>query len=154
MTLYETPGVIKRFSRTPWKFQKTFRTPLQNLRFFVTSAIAAIKSIRRGCVSIDEVVFDPTHWIALQHKYLLPVRYRREWSLEAVGSEEAAELLEAALSDWMDFIFVPEPKHYVIYVDHDKYTTFFANTKSNLNRVANPLLEKGFASVPGYERIL
>jgi hypothetical protein len=49
---------------------------------------------------------------------------------------------------------MPAPKPFVIYADHDEYTTFFANTKSNLNRVAQPLTAGGFVSVPDYERQL
>jgi len=72
----------------------------------------------------------------------------------AVGQREIEELLNAALSDWVDFIFVPAPKPFVIYADHDEYTTFYANTGSNLNRVAEPLLTQGFEEVSEYQRRL
>jgi hypothetical protein len=64
------------------------------------------------------------------------------------------ELLEAALSDWIDFIFVPTPKPFVIYADHDEFTTFYANTKSNLNPVVEALSARGFKRVQDYERDL
>lgn len=62
-------------------------------------------------------------------------------------------MLEAALGDWVDFVFVPVPKPFVIYADHDEYTTFYANTKSNLNRVAQALIAAGFEKVLDYERV-
>jgi hypothetical protein len=31
----------------------------------------------------------------------------------------------------------------VIYADHDEYTTFYANTRSNLNRVVEALVAQG-----------
>lgn len=64
------------------------------------------------------------------------------------------ELLEAALGDWVNFTFVPKPKPFVIYADHDEYTTFYANTKSNLNGVVQALSGAGFEKVPDYQRIL
>jgi hypothetical protein len=63
-------------------------------------------------------------------------------------------LLLAVFSDWVDFIFVPEPKSFGIYADHDEFTTFFAHTRSNLNRVVKPLAEGGFKMIPDYERRL
>jgi hypothetical protein len=50
------------------------------------------------------------------------------------------------------FSFVPAPKPFVIYADHHDYTTFYANTRSNLNRVADALLAQGFEEVSGYQR--
>jgi hypothetical protein len=32
---------------------------------------------------------------------------------------------------------------FVIYADHDEYATFYANTRSNLNRVADALFANG-----------
>lgn len=62
------------------------------------------------------------------------------------------ELLKAALSDWVDFWYVPTPRVFMIYADHDEYSTFFADTKSSLNRVALPLLEARFKEVRDYQR--
>jgi hypothetical protein len=38
------------------------------------------------------------------------VEFGENWSLEASGRVEMEELLEAALGDWIDFIFVPTPE--------------------------------------------
>jgi len=75
-------------------------------------------------------------------------------SLTAAGRREIETLLHAIFSDWVDFIFVPEPRSFAIYADHDEYTTFFAHTRSNLNQVVTTLVDKGFKTVPGYDRRL
>jgi hypothetical protein len=85
-------------------------------------------------------------------KQSLPVQFVRGLSLAVIGKHEVTALLEAALSDWLDFLFVPTPEPFVIYADHDEYTTFYAGTRSNLDRVVEALSAKGFAKVPDYER--
>jgi hypothetical protein len=154
MTLSENPGALKRFGRTQWRFQQTFHTPLKNLRPFVSTIVSANKSIQAGCATIDEVVFEPKNLIALLRKHLLPIQYAREVTLTAAGPREVEELLEAILGDWVDFLFISTPKPFIIYADHDEYTTFYANTKSNLNLVVEPLSAKGFEIVRDYERPL
>jgi hypothetical protein len=72
----------------------------------------------------------------------------------AVGAQEMQELLHTAFTDWFDFLFVPTPKPFVIYADHDEYTTFYANTRSNLNRVVEALVAQGFEEVAEYRRPL
>ena len=72
----------------------------------------------------------------------------------ATGQREIEELLHAALSDWMDFLFVPSPEPFVIYADHDEYTTFYAHSRSNLNHIAEPLAAQGFKEISGYIRQL
>jgi hypothetical protein len=84
----------------------------------------------------------------------LPPEKGHESSMTADGELGAEALLLAALGDWVDFVLVPVPKPFVIYADHDEYTTFLASTKSNLNRVVQPLAAAGFQKVPDYERIL
>ncbi len=84
----------------------------------------------------------------------LPTEYGHDWSIIAATKQEAKTLLEATLSDWIDFIFIPTPKPFVMYANHDEYTTFYANTRSNLNRVADALSMKGFERVENYERKL
>ena len=154
MKLSQIQGSLKRFRRTPWRFQQTFHTPLKNLRPFVSTIASALEPLSGGCVTIDEVVFEPKHLIKLLAEHSLPAEYGHDWSLTAEGQHETEALLEAALGDWVDFVFVPSPRPFVIYADHDEYATFYANTKSNLNRVAQALSANGFEKVLGYERKL
>jgi hypothetical protein len=152
MTLTQTPGTIERFCRTPWSFQQTFVTPPKNLQSFVATIASALDPLERGCVTIGQVVFEPENLIGLLAKHSLPTEFNRHWSLTAEGQQETEALLEAALGDWVDFIFVPTPSPFVIYADHDTYITFYANTESNLNRVAQALLANGFEEVPDWKR--
>jgi len=154
MMLSETPGALKNFRRTPWKFQQTFQTPLKNLQRFVATIVSPSHNFTAGCLTIEQVVFEPKHLISLLTDYSISPRYGHDLSLTAVGQEEVEALLQAALSDWVDFIFIPQPKPFVIYADHDEYTTFYAHTCSNLNRVAEALSGQGFKTISGYERQL
>jgi len=154
MTLSETPGAVKRFRRSSWRFQETFQTPLKDLQRFVAAIISAHGAIQSGSVVFDSVVFDPKHVIATLTKHSLPITYGRDWELAAVGRGEVAELLESVLSDWIDFIFVPKPRPFVIYADHDEFITFYTNTKSNLNFMLDTLSSGGFKRVQNYQRHL
>jgi len=153
MILSATPGSLKRLRRIPWRFQQTFLTPLKNLNPFVATILSGRKPAEGGTVIIDSVVFDPKHLKALLASHSLPPSFSHEFSMEATGKDEVESLLRAALSDSVDFWFIPTPKPFVIYADHDEYATFFANTKSNLNGVVEPLVKQGFEKVQ-YKRYL
>jgi hypothetical protein len=153
MILSATSGSLKRLRKVPWRFQQTFATPLRSLQPFVATILAAREQILGGTVTIDAVVFEPRNLNTLLASRSLPPCLASESSIEAAGFPEVEALLEAALSDSVDFWFVPRPKPFVIYADHDEYTTFFANSKSNLNGVVEPLLKHGFETVD-YERVL
>jgi len=154
MKMSDTPGALKQFRRTSWKFQRTFQTPLKNLQTFVTTIISVIQPFEAGRLTIEQVVFEPKHLISLLTSYSIPPRYEHGLSVFAVSQQEVEALLQAVLSDWIDFIFVPEPKPFVIYADHDEFTTFYAHTRSNLNRVIKALSGQGFEPVSDYERRL
>lgn len=152
MTLAKTMGSLKRFRRTPWRFQATFSTPLGNLSDFTSTILSSLGDVHSAILSIDSVVFEPKHLVHLLNRNGLSGEVIHDSTLTAFGGPEVGELLEAALGDWVDFAFVPSPKPFVIYADHDEFTTFLANTKSNLNGVIQPLLARGFREVPGFVR--
>src|SRR5262249_26305718 len=81
-----------------------------------------------------------------------PQAFGHDWLVSATSRDEVHKLLRTTFSDWVDFVFIPSPKPFVIYADHDEYSTFYANTKSNLNRVTAILSEKGFSQVENWER--
>jgi len=153
MTFSDTPGALKRFRRTPWKFQQTYVTPLKYLHSFVAAIMSVNQKMKSGYFTIERAVFEPAHLIKLLADHSIPPRYERGVSFCAVGREEMQLLLHAILSDWIDFIFVPEPKTFTILADHDEYTTFFAHSRSNLNRVVHALSGQ-FKMVSDYERRL
>ena len=133
MKLSQLQGSLKRFRRTPWRFQQTFQTPLKNLKPFVATISSTLAPISSASVTIDQVVFEPKHLIGFLSEHRLPPQYGHEWCITAESHPVAEGLLEAVFADWVDFVFVPTPQPFVIYADHDGYTTFYANTKSNLN---------------------
>ena len=153
MYVSDTPSALKQIRKSPWKFQQTFKTPLYNLQPFV-AAILSAASPESACITIEQAVFEPKHWIALLTRYSLPPHYGKGVSVTAVGRREVEELLQTAFTDWFDFLFVPTPKPFVIYADHDEYTTFYANTRSNLNRVVEALSAQGFEEIAEYRRQL
>src|ERR1700761_8827318 len=136
-------GAIKKFRQSPGEFQMTFKTPLKDLDRFVTAILSANERITSASLFIDQIVFAPSNLNALFPGDDKPA-FGKDWSTTTVNRQETHALLRAALADWMDFAFVPAPKPFVIYADHDEYITFFAHTKSNLNRVASALSESKF----------
>jgi hypothetical protein len=152
MTISNTSGIIEKFKRTVWSFQTTFATPLKDLDNFVSTILSANNSFEESSVTIGQIVFEPKNLIALLSTHSLPTEFQPDWTFAAKGKKQVHELLRAALSDWVDFLFIPTPKPFVIYADHDEYTTFYANTKANLNRVADVLLTKGFKQISNYQR--
>jgi hypothetical protein len=153
MTLSETPGAVKQFRKKGWRFQQTFLTPVQNLRPFVTTIVSA-HELQGGCLTIDQAIFEPRRLITLLGKHSIPPQHRHGTSITANTQAELAALLEAAFADPLDFVFTPAPKPFVIFADHDEYTTFFANTRSNLNSVVTALSAQGFKEIRDYERRL
>jgi hypothetical protein len=152
MIVAESPGSIERFHKTKWRFQQTFRTPLQDLKAFVKTILSAHEGLQNGCVTIDQIVFQPTHLTTMLAKYSTPVQFERDWSIRVAGQHKIEQLLETALSDWADFTFVPTPETFVMYADHDEYVTFYADAKSNLDLVVEALSANGFTKVSEYER--
>jgi hypothetical protein len=130
-------------------FQQTFQTPLKDLERFTDVIISALPRTETAQVIIDQVVFEPRYELpGLFAKHSLP----QQWSgvdrtVEAQGAMEARELLRAALSEWIDFLFVPTPRPFVIYADHDEYITFLAHRKGKLSGVVTALSAAHFRPV-------
>ncbi len=152
MTVSDPLRPLKEHAKIPWRFQRTFRTPLHDLDRFVSTIISAEAYLDESYIVLDQIVLEPKHLVRLLASHLLPTALQRGWAVTAKGKEECHELLKAALSDWVDFWYVPTPRVFMIYADHDEYSTFFANTKSSLNRVALPLLEARFKEIRDYQR--
>jgi hypothetical protein len=117
------------------------------------ATIVSAGRLQGGRLTIDHVVLEPKHLLDLLKRYSITPRYERGLSLTAAGQDEAEELLHAAFSDPMDFLFVPKPKSFTIYADHDEFTTFYAHTRANLNRVARALSGQQVKTIQGYERL-
>jgi hypothetical protein len=123
--LSDNPNALKQLRKAQWNFQQTFKTPLKNLHPFAAAIISAA-SPDSACVTIEQAVFEPSHWIDLLARHSLSPRYEKGVTVTAVGRQEMEQLLETALTDWFDFFFVPTPKPFVIYADHDGTQRFLA----------------------------
>ncbi len=145
-------GAIKKFHRTPWGFQQTFRTPLRNLDSFTATILGSLDHVDSGIVTIDSVIMEARNLRALLSSHQLQHDLRHDSSVVAEVSIEVQPLLAAALGDWVDFLFIPTPKPFVLYADHDEYATFYANSKSNLGRVTASLTKGGFTAIENYTR--
>ena len=109
MILSEAPGAVKQFRKKAWRFQQTFATPLKNLRAFVVTIVSS-QELQGGCLTIDQVVFEPKRLISLLGNDSIPPRFQHGTSITAHSQAEVSELLAAALGDCLDFIFTPVPK--------------------------------------------
>ena len=122
---------------------------MKDLTRFVAVIMSAFPAIEGAQVVFDKVVFEPRdELVPLFAKYSLP----EKWSgddliVEAQGAMEVRELLQAVLSEWIDFLFVPTPKQFVIYADHDEYITFLAHRKGQLSGVVQALTAAQFRAV-------
>jgi hypothetical protein len=152
MTIAQTQGAMKRFRRTPWRFQQTIETPMQDLDEFVSVIASAHGHIEEAIVTVDQVVFDTDHLKALVTDGASTPGLARDFSISTDDAQEVEPLLRAAFADWIDFLFIPTPKPFVIYADHDEYATFYANTKSHLNQIIKPLSSHGCKLVRDWTR--
>ncbi len=134
------PGITKKFRTTAWKFQQTFRTPLNDLDRFTIEILSGMQDLRGARLAIYTWVFDPKELHGVLRAASLPT----DRVIHAAGREEATSLLRATLAGWVDFAFIPNPKTFCIYADHDEDITFFAATRGNLNRAVGPLRKQGF----------
>ena len=120
---------MKKLGRTPLRFQTTFHTPLKDLESFVGTILGSLGAVESGIVTIDAVISADKLKVFLRTDEL-----GHDTAVIAESADEAHRLLVAVLGDWVD------------------YATFYANTKSNLNKVASALETKGFKRVEGHVR--
>ncbi|HJT20961.1 MAG TPA: hypothetical protein VJ746_10855 [Nitrospira sp.] len=153
MLAKQSPEELKKFRKMSWCYQQTFATPLKKLSPFIETITCVSTALRGGTVIIDQAIFEPRHLLALLASHSLNQEYQSGVCITASGLQETQSLLQAALSDWIDFAFVSTPRSFAIYADHDEYITFLADTKSDLNGVVKALLQDGFRSIEGYEEI-
>jgi hypothetical protein len=149
--LSERTEEIKRFRAIPWLFQQTFMTPLRDLNRFVAIFLAPF-SLERGALSTDEVVFEPKNLLRLLASNSSSAENCYDLKIQATGQMEIADLLQAALGDWVDFVFVPSPEVIAIYADHDEYTTFYAQDDATWKILSSRLETASFKAVAGYKR--
>jgi len=153
LEIRERSGASK-LRRTIARFdQRTFQTPLNALPKFVDLLLAGNPEIAAASLLIEQVVFVPQRLEKLLTDHKLPLHYR-DCSIVAEDHQESKDLLAAALAGDLDFYFVPEPKRFILYADHDEFATLFAAKKGMLSSIAAALIASGFEEESDYRREL
>jgi hypothetical protein len=150
MNVTTAVGTLKKFRRTPWRFQQTVELPKVSDRDrFVSTIIAALDGLESAMITIDKDIFNTEKMTAL-----CPAgsTLTHDTMILTHSAEGLYNLLIAAFWDGPDFICIPTPKPFVFYADHDNWITFYANTKSNLNSVIEPLASNGYKLVQDWQR--
>jgi hypothetical protein len=142
---------MKRLLRAHPKFQQTFWTPGQHAGKLAKMIVSA-GGLEAAQLGIRRVVFEPRNIKTLLEQHSLRPANVNRLAIEADGPEEVEALLRASFSDSVDFLFIPQPKPFVVYADHDEYTTFFSHTRANLNLVVHAVSREGFKTIEGYTR--
>ena len=66
MTVSTNPGTLKKFRRTPWRFQQTVEIPeVRELDRFVSTIIASHGGCEVATVTIDKDIFNTERMSAL-----------------------------------------------------------------------------------------
>jgi len=152
LSIQRTPGALLRFRRPTGVYQQTFRTALDRLPVFVAALLAGSPPITAGTVTVKAVVFEPRHLAAFLAMHGLPQEVGPETTVTATNAEEVNGLLVATLADWLDFYFLPKPNRFLVYADHDEYTTVFSARRTAVSRIATAMGVAGIAEVPGFSR--
>jgi hypothetical protein len=153
MKIETIPGARKAARRAAGQYQRTFRTPLGRLQAFTTLILSSNVPIKSGYVLVDAVIAEPTHVGALLTSSNLAATCQGR-TITANSIQECGALLLAALSDSIDFYFVPNPKRFVLYADHDEYTTVYAHSKGPLSQMATAIADAGFQEITDFARSL
>jgi hypothetical protein len=158
LTFFHTPGTLKRFKSRPWAAQETFKTPMKALSLFVSTLVQRVEPVAGGLITFGEVVSEPRALTPLlgRHGITLPpcanTRYLFDWSISAPGRVDLKEALAAAFADPTDFLFVPDPSKFVVYADHDEYTTLFSMSRGKVGEVSRKLSSVGFDRIRDFQR--
>lgn len=144
MNKEETTDRIARFKADKWPCQTTFHTPLEDLPRFVSTAVSALGPLEKAVLAIDEVVFEPKTLKAFLSKYGINDEPLDGSEYQASGQTEAEGLLVAALSDWLDFLYLPYPERLAVYADHDEFITSYTNNRQELNYLNDVVKSAGY----------
>ena len=148
MKISTHPSADWRLREAPFPFQTTYITPLKELPEFVGTMLTQF-GVDEGDVWIELIVFEPREliWYLRGRGFVCDERQLNRAVLQAENKPEMAELLECVLGQWTDFAFIPSPKEFVMYADHDEYTTIFARSAESLSALQTRMENKGFKAV-------
>src|SRR5687768_2596677 len=120
------PGALAHMRARAGEYQVTFAVPPARAGQFAAALLGAGIGAAGARLVIDAVVFPPKHLQTALNRHDGEAWLDAETVIEAEAGEAAA-LLIAALQDWTDFWFVPIPGGFLLYGDHDEYSTIFAS---------------------------
>ncbi len=132
--------------------QRTFRTALESLPKFTAGLLSGQPSLASATVLVEGVVFVPRHLHGLMARNRLSGRCTPGLTITAIGAKECASLLRACLGDWVDFYYLPEPSRFVLFADHDEYTTVFSDETEILVQISSEMARSGFEEITDYVR--
>ena len=137
-----------RLREAPFPFQQTYVTPLTDLSRFVHALLAPFE-ISTAEIWIEQIIFKPEELIDYlsSHGITTDEGALNRAVIHAEDGSEAATLLECVLSQWTDFAFIPSPKKFVIYADHDEFTTVFMASDQLLASLRSDMKLQGFKAV-------
>ena len=154
MQVLDVTGELQRIRRSVTAFeQRTFRTPLDRVPDFVDCLLTGDPPLTCASAVVEQVVFAPKHLDTLLPSHQLPLEQPVGRTIVAADGAESSALLKALLADWLDFFFEPSPPGFVLFADHDEYTTLFAGV-GTLRRRTGALKQQGFVEVTNYLRQL
>jgi len=147
-----TPGESKKLRKKAGSSaQSTFWVAPARTSAFAAALLSGDPACERAALVVEEtshVLYNVGPLIARPPERSLP----RDTTIAATGREASASLLAAALSDYVDFWFVPSPGGFVLYADNDEYATVLAPRQGSVSKAVDRLLATGFAEVVDYER--
>jgi len=144
-----TPGATKKLRKKAGGAQMTFTVGRQGASAFSAALLSGEPPCERAALVVEETSGALYHVGPLiGHPPLesLP----RDTTIAATGREAAVALLTAALSDYVDFWFVPHPGGFVVYADDEECAEVFAHRQGPVSRAGERLAAAGFRG--GHER--
>lgn len=138
-----TPGATKKLRKKAGGAQMTFAVNRQGALAFSTALLSGDPSCERAALVVEETS-GPLYHVGplIAHPPLESIP--RDTTISATGHEAAGALLAAALSDYVDFWFVPEPGGFVVQADDDECATVFAHRQGPVSRAGERLAAAGF----------
>ena len=144
-------GELKRLRARAGAIQTTFRVPPNRAVEFAAALLSDGAGADAARLVIADVVFPPRHLNATLARHDPEASLAHEMVIDA-GPGEGTLLLSSALSDSVDFWFDAKPGGFLLFADHDEYSTVFAHRQGAVSRAGERLRAARFDEVPGYER--
>lgn len=152
VTLGHVGDQVTRFKATPPRYEQTFLTPMNDLPRFVSTLLSPFTE-QEATVLIDTVVFVPYELLGyLAAEGFTPQEFLRDVQITASGEHTPPSLLEATLSESIDFLFLPVSGKFALYADHDEFTTLFSDDLSVIEAIQNTMSKADFEFIDSYKR--